>query len=225
MRDYHAATYGDRVAARYDAMHDFLGDPTPMADFLAPLAARGVRVEGVDASRKMVAKLRAKKGGKSIRVTIGDFGAMPVKGPYSLVYVVFNTFFGLLTQDDQVRCLENVAKRLAPGGAFVLECFVPDRSRFDRGQRTSAFHVDVDAVGITAEMHDAATQTSNTTLVLFEGGKTSCFPVRIRYAWPSELDLMARLAGLRLRERWGNWNRTPFTSASAGHVSVYEKPR
>jgi SAM-dependent methyltransferase len=245
MSGYGIETYGDRVAERYDELHAFLGDPTPCVDFLAalagkgpalelgigtgrialPLAARGVAVHGIDSSKKMVAKLRAKKGGRKIPVTVGDFVTAPVKGRYPLVYVVFNTFFGLQTQDDQVRCFERVATRLAPGGTFVLECFVPDRGRFDHGQRTSAFHVDSDAVGFTAETHDAVTQQTRATLVLFEGRRTSIFPVRARYAWPAEMDLMARISGLRLRERWGGWKRTPFTSGSASHVSVYEKPR
>jgi SAM-dependent methyltransferase len=183
-----------------------------------------VEVHGVDASRKMVAKMRAKKGGRRVRVEIGDFASKPDEGAYRLVYVVFNTFFGLLTQEDQVRCFRNVARRLVPGGAFVLECFVPDPTRFDRGQRTSVFGVD-DDVGIAAETHDAATQTARATLIRFEKRGVATYPVRIRYAWPSELDLMARIAGLGLRDRWSGWTKAPFTSSSGAHVSVYEKPR
>ena len=245
MTRYGPSTYGDRAAATYDELHAFLGDPTPCVDFLAalagrgpalelgigtgriavPLAARGVDVRGVDTSRKMVAKMRAKQGGRRIPVTIGDMRDEPAKGSYPLVYVVFNTFFGLLTQDDQVRCFENVAKRLRPGGAFVIEAFVPDLTRFDRGQRTDSPHVGTDVVQMQASVHFAAEQQVHSTALLVERGKLSMFPVRIRYAWPSELDLMARIAGLRLRERWSGWGRTPFTSASGAHVSVYERRR
>jgi SAM-dependent methyltransferase len=245
MSDYTASTYGDRAAARYDDLFTHPTAPPACIDFLAdlagdgpalelgigtgrialPLAARGVEVHGVDSSRKMVAKMRAKKGGKRIPVTFGDFAVAPTKGSYSLAFVVFNTFFGLLTQDDQVRCFENVARRLRPGGAFVIEAFVPDLSRFDRGQRTDTVHVDTDVVQMQATVHDAKTQVVRTQAFVFERRKWSAYPIRIRYAWPSELDLMARIAGLRLRERWSGWTRTPFTSASGAHVSVYEKSR
>lgn len=243
MSDYTATTYGDRAAERYDEI--FTHPPASKAciDLLAelagggpalelgvgtgrvalPLAARGVDVHGLDVSRKMVAKLRAKKGGRRIKVTFGDMADVPVKGRYPLVFVVFNTFFGLLTQEDQVRCFENVAKHLAPGGAFLIEAFVPDLSRFDRGQRTDTQHVGTDEVQMQATVHLAAEQQVRSTSFVFERGKLSMFPCRIRYAWPSEMDLMARLAGLRLRARWSGWERSPFTSASRQHVSVYER--
>jgi SAM-dependent methyltransferase len=244
MPKYAAATYGDRIAARYDE-HYRLGDPTSCVDFLAelagngaalelgigtgrialPLAARGVPVRGIDASRKMVAKLRAKKGGRKLPVTIGDFADVPVAGAYSLVFVVFNTLFALQTQEEQVRCFANVATRLAPGGVFVVEAFVPDVARFDRGQRTSAEHVGTDLLEIDVCVYDAKEQVVTTQHLLIERGRVVTYPVRIRFAWPSEMDLMARLAGLRLRERYSSFRKTPFTSASGGHVSVYEKPR
>lgn len=245
MSDYGPSTYGDRVAAVYDRIHGFLGSTNACAAFLAdlagdgpalelgigtgrvalPLAARGVEVHGIDASRKMVAKMRAKKGGKRIPVTFGDMADVGVSGTYPLVFVVFHTFFGLLTQDDQVRCFENVARRLAPGGAFVIEAFVPDPSRFDRFQRTDTVAVETDELHFTANRWDPVAQTVFGQHVLVTRGKVFMYPIRIRIAWPSELDLMARLAGLRLRERWGGWGRTPFTAASGLHVSVYEKPR
>jgi len=245
MSDYGPSTYGDRIADYYDDRHALPPPSAACLDFLAalagrgpalelgigtgrvalPLAARGVAVHGVDSSRKMVAKMRAKKGGKRIPVTFGDFVDSPAKGSYSLAFVVFNTFFGLLTQEDQVRCFENVARRLAPGGTFLLECFVPDVARFDRGQRTSATHVGTDSMQIDVSTYDAASQVVATQHLAIDRGKLETFPVRIRFAWPSELDLMARVAGLRLRERWSGWRRTPFTSASDAHVSVYEKPR
>ena len=247
MTRYGPSTYGDRAAATYDNLITHSAASAACIDFLAalagkgpalelgigtgrvalPLAARGVDVRGIDASRRMVAKLRAKKGGKRIPVTIGDFADVPARGSHRLVFVVFNTFFGLLTQDDQVRCFENIARRLAPGGVFVLEGFIPDLSRFDRGQRLDAAHVDTenDVVQMYASVHHSVIQQVHTQQFVVKRGKLSMIPVRIRYAWPSELDLMARIAGLRLRERWGGWTKTPFTSASANHISVYEKPR
>jgi SAM-dependent methyltransferase len=247
MSRYGPSTYGDRAAARYDELFTHPSASEACIDLLAelagkgpalelgigtgrvalPLAARGVEIRGIDSSRRMVAKMRAKKGGRRIPVTFGDFAGVPVKGSYSLVFVVFNTFFGLLTQDDQVRCFENVAKRLAPGGAFLIEAFVPDLTRFDRGQRMDAVHVDTesDLVQFHASAHLAALQQVHTQQFVAERGKLSMSPLRIRYAWPSELDLMARIAGLRLRERWSGWGRTPFTSASGAHVSVYERVR
>jgi SAM-dependent methyltransferase len=246
MSKYSTATYGDRIAGRYDELYaPFLGDPTPCVDFLAelagqgpalelgigtgrialPLAARGVAVHGIDSSRKMVAKLRARKGGKAIPVAIADFEVVPVRGEFRLVFVVFNTLFGLPTQDAQVRCFENVAKRLTPGGTFVVEAFVPDVARFDRGQRVDAVHVGTEFAQFDLCRHDMASQVVTTQHVLVERGKMESFPVQIRFAYPSELDLMARIAGLRLRERYSSWRKTPFGSGSGGHVSVYEKPR
>ena len=242
MEGYRPETYGDRIAGVYDRVVAELPDPADCVDHLAelagdgpalelgigtgrvalPLAARGVPVHGIDASAAMVEQLRAKPGGEAIEVTIGDFAAVPVTGHYRLVYVVFNTFFALLTQDDQVRCFAEVAERLAPGGAFVLELFVPDPTLHPRGQSVVARHLGVDMVRLDAARHDPVAQRVDFQhLELTEEG-TRFFPGAIRYAWPSELDLMARLAGLRLRERWGGWRREPFDARSGLHVSVYE---
>jgi SAM-dependent methyltransferase len=234
--------YGARIADLYDELFPALPADDPGVAFLAsragagrvlelgigtgryaiPLAARGVRIEGVDASPEMVARLRAKPGGEGIPVAMGDFARPPVDGPFSLAFVVFNTFFGLLTQEDQCRCFEAVATRLAPGGAFVLEAFVPDLGRFDRGQRLRVVRLGPDRLDLDAAQHDLATQRIDTHHVRLTPDGTRFVPISIRYAWPSELDLMARLAGLRLRERWGSFARAPFTSASGLHVSVYE---
>jgi len=244
--EYGPETYGDRIAAIYDRWLEDAGPAgttAPAVEFLAslagdgpvlelgigtgrialPLAARGVEIHGVDASTEMVARLRGKPGGDGIPITIGDFAGVPVDGAYSMIFVAFNTIFGLLTQDDQVRCFRESAAHLAPGGAFVLEAFVPDLSRFDRGQRVDATLVQNDRVLLDAARHDPATQTVSASHVLLSEEGTRIYPVRLRYAWPSELDLMARLAGMRLRERFGGWNREPFTAASGGHVSVYER--
>jgi SAM-dependent methyltransferase len=245
MKGWKPSTYGDRAAESYDARFPKWGDEEGAVEFLAKLAgdgralelgsgtgrialqlaARGVRVSGVEASRRMVARMRAKKGGRRIPVAIGDMKDVPAAGPFALVYVVFNTFYGLTTQEDQVACFANVAARLSPGGAFVLEGFVPDVARFDRGQRTSALSVEADGVEFDVAIHDRAAQTIATNHVRIRGGRATTSPIFARYAWPSELDLMARLAGLRLRSRHAGWRGERFGSWSANHVSVWEKPR
>jgi SAM-dependent methyltransferase len=243
MKDYDEATSGDRIADVYDEWYAGL-DPGPAADTLAalagggralelaigtgrialPLAARGVEVHGIDASEEMVARLRAKPGGDRIPVTIGDFADVGVEGSYALIYVAFNTFFALLSQDDQVRCFANVAAHLADGGVFVLEAFVPDLARFDRGQRVQATRVEADWLTFDVSLHDPVEQRVSSQHVLVDGNGVRLRPVELRYAFPSELDLLARLAGLQLRERWGGWKREPFTARSGSHVSVYAAP-
>jgi len=147
-----------------------------------------------------------------------------VEGQFALVYVAFNTFFALPTQDDQLRCFAAVASRLAPGGRFVIEAFVPDLTRFTRDQTLLVQRIDTAAVHLEATRHDAAAQRVWSQHVVVREDGIRLFPVELRYAWPSELDLMARLAGLHLAERWGGWARQPFTAASAAHVSVYARP-
>ncbi|MGH8973129.1 MAG: hypothetical protein ACRD0C_07975 [Acidimicrobiia bacterium] len=156
-------------------------------------------------------------------MAIGDFADVAVDGTFSLVFVAFNTFFALASQDDQVRCFAGVAARLAPGGVFVLEAFVPDVTRLAFGHHPRTERVEVDVVELSASSHDPIRQVVESQHVIIGAKGTSLYPVRIRYAWPSELDLMARLAGLRLRERWGTWRREAFGAASPRHVSVYER--
>jgi SAM-dependent methyltransferase len=236
------ACYGDRWAEVYDEQHGEL-DPAPAVEFLAglagggrvlelaigtgrvalPLAGYGVTVEGVDASEAMVERLRAKPGGEAIGVTIGDMAEVPVTGPFQLVYLVFNTLFGLLSQQRQAECFRNVARVLGTGGLFVIECFVPDLARFDRGQRVQARAVTEDSVVFELALHDAVQQRITTQVVTLGGQGFHLRPVALRYSWPGELDLMAGQAGLRLRERHGGWDRSPFTSTSRGHVSVYQR--
>jgi SAM-dependent methyltransferase len=244
MHDYGPSTYGDRWADVYDEWVPLAElDTEATVDFLAelagdgpalelavgtgrialPLAERNVQVEGIDASARMVERLRAKPGGEHLRVTIGDMADVGVSGRYRLVYVVFNTVFGLLTQDDQARCFENVAARLDGGGVFVVEAFVPDLTRFDRNQRVDVLEVESDRVRIDAARHDPVQQRISTQHVVVTEAGMRLYPVHLRYAYPSELDLMARLAGLRLKERFGGWRREPFTSESGKHVSVYER--
>jgi hypothetical protein len=188
-----------------------------------PLAARGVAVEGIDLSPDMVAQLRRKPGGADIPVTIGDFSEVPVSGSYRLVYVVYNTFFNLLEQEEQVRCFENVAAHMADGGSFVVEARVPAHLHGLReNQYVDAEEIGVDEVWLDVARYDPVSQRLEETHVsLSASGGVRLFPIVTRYAYPSELDLMARIAGLRLRERWGGWSREPFDSASTLHVSVY----
>ena len=244
MEEYDEATYGDRIAEIYDELYDDLFDKDEVIDVLVrlagagpalelaigtgrialPLAARGIEVHGIDSSEAMVAKLRSKPGGDSIPVTMGDFADVHVERDYSLVYLVFNTLFALPTQEDQVRCFANVAGRLIPGGAFVVEAFFPDVARFDRGQRVHASRVQVDRVSLEASVHDPVEQTVLTQQMILMQQGTALYPVAIRYAWPSEMDLMARLAGLRLRSRWGGWKGELVDPRSQKVVSIFEKP-
>ncbi len=236
------AFYGDRWAAVYDDHHAHV-NPAPAVEFLAglagdgrvlelaigtgrvalPLAARGITVEGVDASAAMVERLRAKPGGESIPVTIGDMAQVPASGRYRLVYLVFNTLFGLLSQARQAECFASVARVLEPGGMFVIECFVPDLTRFDHDQRVQARSVTEDSVVIEVSVHDKVQQRVTTQMITLDGQGMHLRPVAIRYSWPAELDLMADRVGLQLTERHADWDRRPFTSASGGHVTVYQR--
>jgi SAM-dependent methyltransferase len=243
MEGYGPATYGDRIADTYDELYRDTLDTEGAVEALAelardgpvlelaigtgrlalPLAERGLEIHGIDASERMVAKLREKPGGDAIPVTMGDFAEVAVEGTYSLIFLVFNTLFALLTQEDQLRCFANAAKHLADGGVFVVEAFMPDLARFDRGQRAHVNHVDAERVMFDTSRHDPIEQRVDSQHVVITEGATKLYPVAIRYAFPSELDLMARLAGLELRERWGNWKREPFTAESGRHVSVYAR--
>ena len=245
MKNYEASTYGDRIADLYDSWHEDvawletdesvellaeLAGPGPVLELAIgtgrvalPLAGRGLEVHGVDASEAMVARLREKPGGDAIPVTIGNFADVPVQGNFRLIFVAFNTFFALVSQEEQLRCFENVAGHLTEEGVFVLTVFVPDLSRFDRGQRVSALKVELDMVALDVARHDPLEQVVSGQHVLMTEKGLRFLPIALRYAFPSELDLMARLAGLRLRDRWESWAREPFGADSERHVSVYER--
>jgi len=237
--------FGERAASVDDDRAADMFDPavvTPVVEMLAdlagqgralefgigtgrialPLAERGVRVHGIDNSEAMVARLRAKPQAQDIDVTIGDFATTRVDGEFSLVYLVFNTIFNLVTQDDQVACFQNAAAHLRSGGRFVIETHVPDLQRLPLGQTIIPFRADPE--GISFDVYDVVTQRFSSQHYVFADDGIQTFPVELRYAWPSELDLMARLAGLTLRDRWAGWRREAFTSLSRAHVSVYEKP-
>jgi SAM-dependent methyltransferase len=237
--------FGEPVAERYDERYDHLTDPAvvnPMVDFLAdlardgtalelgigtgrialPLAQRGVQVHGIDLSEAMVARLRAKRGADQIVVTIGDFATTTVEATFSVAYLVANTIMNLTTQDEQVACFRNVAAHLEPGGCFVIEVLVPGLRRLPPGETFQLFDVSPTHVGF--DEYDVARQGLVSHHYWIADGKVELFSPPFRYVWPSELDLMAQLAGMTLRERWSGWNREPFTSDSAKHVSVWEKP-
>jgi SAM-dependent methyltransferase len=237
--------FGEHVAARYDESSADMFDPAvvePAVDFLAdlagdgaalelgigtgrialPLAQRGVRVHGVDLSEAMVARLRAKPGADEIGVTIGDFATTSVEGTFSVAYLVFNTINNLTTQDEQVACFENVAAHLEPGGCFVIEVGIPQLRRLPPGDTFVAFDVSPTHLGF--DEYDVARQGLISHHYSLVDGEWEVASTPFRYVWPAELDLMARLAGMSLRERWSDWNRAPFTSESTKHVSVWEKP-
>jgi SAM-dependent methyltransferase len=237
--------FGESVAARYDESAEVMSDAgavDPVVEFLAelagtggalelgigtgrialPLAQRGLPVHGIELSKAMVAKMRAKPGGEDIGVAIGDFATTTVDGTFSVVYLVWNTIMNLTSQAAQVACFRNAAAHLEPGGCFVIEVGVPDLQRLPPGETFHAFHVSETRWGI--DEYDVASQglTSHHFEIVDGGLERTSIP--FRYAWPAEFDLMAELAGMRLRERWSGWRREPFTSESRRHVSVWEKP-
>jgi SAM-dependent methyltransferase len=235
--------FGEEVAERYDDGGPMFSPEVvgPTVDFLAalagdgaavefgigtgrvalPLAQRGVRVHGIDLSEAMVARLREKPGSEQIVATIGDFATVRVEGTFSLVYLVFNTICNLTTQDDQVACFQNAADHLEPGGFFVIEVGTPDLQRLSPGERFYPFEVSSDHIGL--DEHDIANQGLVSHHLWPGGGAWHKSSVPFRYVWPAELDLMARIAGMRLRHRWSDWHRSPFTDVSTKHVSVWEK--
>jgi SAM-dependent methyltransferase len=235
--------FGEPVAATYDESSADMFQPAvvdPAVDFLAdlagpgaalelgigtgrialPLARRGIRVHGIDLSEAMVARLRSKPGAEQIGVTIGDFATTTVDGRFSLAYLVFNTINNLTTQDGQVACFQNVA-HLEPGGCFVIEVGVPGLQRLPPGETIRAFSVTPTYLGF--DEYDVATQGLISHHYTIVDGRLDLVSMPFRYVWPSELDLMARLAGLTLRERWSDWSRAPFTNDSTKHISVWEK--
>ncbi len=237
--------FDERVAARYDKSAADMFDPEvvdPVVDFLAelagsgralelgigtgrialPLAARGVPVHGIELSKAMAARLRAKPGGEHIGVKIGDFATTTVDGTFSVAYLVFNTIMNLTTQAEQIACFRNVAAHLELGGCFVIEVGVPDLQRLPPGETLQPLYMTETKWGF--DEFDVANQGLISHHFALADGKLEHFSAPFRYAWPAEYDLMAQLAGMRLRERWGGWKREPFTSDSRKHVSVWERP-
>jgi hypothetical protein len=236
--------FGEEVAAAYDERSAEMFDPavvTPVVDVLAelagdgaalefaigtgrvalPLSERGVRVHGIDNSEAMVARLRAKAGADAIGITIGDFSTTRVDGEFAVVYLVFNTIFNVVTQDAQVACFENAAAHLRRGGRFVVETGVPALQSLPVGQTIVPFRADPDGLGF--DVYDVVTQRFSSQHYVFEDDRVKRYPVEFRYAWPAELDLMARIAGLTLEHRWAGWRGEPFTAVSGSHVSIWAK--
>jgi SAM-dependent methyltransferase len=241
MEYYSSETYGERIAAVYDKLYSGF-DPDAIQTLVElaqggdaielgigtgrialPLLHAGVTVHGIDASESMVAILRAKPGGAGIPITMGNFADVSVDNQYALIYVVFNTFYSLLTQEEQIRCFQNVARHLTPGGAFVIEAFVPDMTRFEAGQTMRVVHIGDNEVNMDVSQIEFDKQLISSQHVILTTQGIHFYPVKIRYVWPSELDLMARLSQLRLRVRWSDWNKAPFTDGSKKHISVYEQ--
>lgn len=229
----------------YDESLDKMFDPSvidPVVDFLAdlagdgralelgigtgriaiPLAARGVQVHGIDLEKAATDRLRTKPGGEGIGLTIGDFSTVKVGGTFRVAYLVFNTIMNLTTQSAQVACFRNVAAHLEPGGCFVIEVVVPDLQRLPPGERYVVFDASATHWGI--DEYDVANQGLISHHFEIRGGHVEKSSGPFRYVWPSELDLMAELAGMRLRDRWSDWRSEPFTTSSRKHVSVWEKP-
>ena len=239
-RDY----FDEPVAERYDETSAAMFDPAvvePAVDFLAglagsgaalelgigtgrialPLRQRGVPVHGIDLSAAMVERLRGKPGAEDIGATVGDFATTRVEGTFRLAYLVFNTIMNLTSQDEQVDCFRNAAAHLERGGCFVVEVMVPDLQRLPRGDTMRPFPVEPPRLGF--DEYDVVAQSLVSHHYWVEDGQQRVASVPFRYAWPAELDLMARLAGMRLRERWAGWTREPFTALSTSHVSVWQK--
>lgn len=236
--------WNEQVAQGYDASSPAMYAPDvldPTVNFLAqragrgpalefaigtgrvavPLSARGVPVAGIDLSEPMVRELRKKPGSGDIPVSIGDMTSTTAPGAFSLVYLVFNAITCLLTQDQQVECFRNAAKHLQPGGCFVIEVFIPQLQRLPPGETARPFHVGEHHLGF--DTFDLVNQRLVSHHYSIEDGAARTFRSPHRFVWPSELDLMAKLAGLELRERWADWNETPFTADSTSHVSVWQK--
>jgi SAM-dependent methyltransferase len=231
--------FGRLWAAGYDTGPN--PDPAPAVDFLAdlagggpvlelaigtgrvalPLAARGLAVEGVEASPEMVARMRAKPGGDGIPVAIGDMADVPVTGPYRLAYLVFNTLFNLVDESRQQDCFRNVARVLAPGGAFVVEAFVPDPAGFDRDEQLQVREVTEDSVTLRVHRYDRPAQRFVRQTIVIDGRGTRLEPFAMRYCWPEQIDELAERAGLRLAARYADFDRRPFDADSRSHVSVY----
>ncbi len=240
MDDYGPDTYGEKIADHYDErypeVHSSLIDRLVEIGGAGPalelgigtgrvallLATRGVEVHGLDASPSMVERMRVKPGGGDIPVTIRNMEDLSGLGPFRMVYVVFNTFFSLLDQESQVRCFKSVASVLEPGGLFVMEAFVPDVARFDRNQRVSVVGIDTHEVAVDVAVYHPRDQTVVASNMVFGPTGRRQFPVKLRFAYPSELDLMARLAGLSLVERWGGWEKEPYTGEGI-HVSTWRR--
>ena len=243
MRNYGPETFGELNADEYDLLHnpgtteaaiELLSEfalPGRTLEFAIgtgrvalPLAERGCRIEGIEASPLMVEKLRQKPGGHGIPVTIGDMSEVKADGMFDFIFLIFNTLYNLTSQAAQVNCFRNAASMLAPGGAFLIEAFVPDLSQFHDHRSVKPRHVGFSSLALEAAVHDPTTQRIDYQVLRVTSEGTKLTPLPMRYAWPQETDLMAQLAGMDLETRWGGWDKSDFTANSRMHISVYRKP-
>ena len=239
MRDYSESTYGENIAEVYDHWFaDF--DPKSVSTLAElaqggralelgvgtgrialPLSQAGIEVHGIDASPAMIAKLKAKPHGDDIQVSLGNFAEIDVEGQFELIYILFNTFFALTTQEEQVRCFSNVASHLSSQGVFLIEAFIPDMSRFDNHQTVRVMAIEEKGCRLETSQVDPIQQQITQQLIHLSAEGIDTYPLKIRYAWPAELDLMARMAGLALSYRWLNWHKDALTPEAGKHISVY----
>lgn len=244
MLDFRPDTFGTLNADDYDALHDpgtteesvaliaeLAGPDAGLLELAIgtgrialPLKQRGFDISGIEGSPDMVDVLRGKPCGADIPVVIGDMADCRIAGEYDFAFLVFNTLFNLTSQDAQLRCFANVARHLAPGGGFLVETFVPDFSAFQDHQSLRTMRIGMGSLLFEAKLHDPVHQRIDYQRVRMTGNGTKLTPLQMRYAWPQEIDLMAKLAGLELENRWGGWTKEPFTRDSRMHVSLYRKP-
>lgn len=240
MNEYDDTTYGQRIAEAYDELYsgydpasiellaELVGRGTALelgigtGRIALPLQEKGVFVQGIDASEKMISKLRAKPHGAEIEVLKGSFSDFKIDKHFSLIYVVFNTFFALLTQEQQIQCFNSVKHHLSPQGVFLLEVFVPNLCRFTDHQTVRAVSIKEHVVNLEVSQLDPVAQQVTSHHILLSNDGIHSYPVKIRYAWPSELDLMAQITGFSLQHRWGSWSKEAFTKDSQKHISIYE---
>ncbi|MEO1188147.1 MAG: class I SAM-dependent methyltransferase [Pseudomonadota bacterium] len=244
MKEYGPSTFGDLNADEYDALHnpgttdacvDLIATLAGQSDILElaigtgrialPLAERGLNVSGFDASPQMLDILKAKPGGAKIPTWVADMASFDLGQQFDFAFLVFNTLYNLTTQEDQVRCFKNVAAHLRPGGQFLVEAFMPNRETFENNQAVRTKHVDFDKVWLEAVQHDPVAQRLNYQRIRISQQGTELKPLPMRYVWPSEMDLMAELAGLHLVERWGGWQRAPLTPNNEMQIALYERAR
>jgi len=244
IENYAADTFGKLNAEDYDARHD-PGTTEEAVSLLfdlasgrrtlelavgtgriaLPLAERGLDITGFDASQEMIDRLNEKPGGPALAAFVADMAEVALPPDFGFAFLIFNTLYNLTTQEDQIACFRNTAAALQPGGHFLVEAFVPDPGRFDRGQSVRVRRIEDGEVTLEAAMHDPVTQLIEHQYVRLSAAGPKLTPLPMRYAWPAEIDLMARLAGLELEARWGYWDRRPFTAESGMNISLYRKPR
>jgi len=231
--------YGDRIFGVYDEMYpnvdpasikllSELAKPGPALELgigtgriALPLRETGIEVHGIDASESMLDVLRKKPGAEQLQLVHADFSSFNLDYRYPLIYIVFNTIFALTSQEDQLACFASAARHLTATGHFLLEAFTPDQTRFKAGQAIRVVEIDEGMVRIDASQHDSVSQTVLSQHILLRESETRLYPVRLRYIWPSEMDLMAKLAGLELVHRWGSWEKTEYERDSTKHISLY----